>query len=130
MTTVITRFDPEDSGLAFPAFGEAYANFGLIGVALSGIVLGVAAELLHRRFASSQDLKTSLVAAVAAGVFLQLFSRGDFAPMLTTYIGILAAAGYIGRRRSAVLDPVTSRPAFDRRPAAYAEAVGPSSQPK
>jgi oligosaccharide repeat unit polymerase len=130
MTTVITRFDPENSGLAFPAFGEAYANFGFIGVALSGIVLGGVAELLHRRFANSQDLKASLVAAVAAGVFLQLFSRGDFAPMLTTYIGILAAAAYIGRRRSTVLDPVVSRPDFDRRLTAYTEAAGPSSQSK
>lgn len=106
ITTIITRFDPEDSGLAFPAFGEGYANFGFIGVALSGVLLGGAAELLHRRFASSQDLKTSVVAAVEAAVFLQLFSRGDFAPMLTTYVGILVAAGCIGRRRSAVLDPV------------------------
>jgi oligosaccharide repeat unit polymerase len=106
ITTIITRFDPENSGLAFPAFGEGYANFGFIGVALSGILLGGAAELLHRRFASSQDLKACVVAAVQAAVFLQLFSRGDFAPMFTTYIGILVAAEYIGRRRSAVLDPV------------------------
>ena len=105
ITVVITRFDPGNSGLYFPAFGEGYANFGLIGVALCGVVLGGAAEFLHRRFASSQDLKSSVVAAVQAGVFLQLFSRGDFAPMFTTYIGILVAAGYIGSRRSAVLAP-------------------------
>jgi oligosaccharide repeat unit polymerase len=106
ITTIVTRFDSENSGLAFPAFGEGYANFGFIGVALSGVLLGGAAELLHRRFSSSQDLKASVVAAVQAAVFLQLFSRGDFAPMFTTYIGILVAAGYIGRRRSTVLDPV------------------------
>jgi oligosaccharide repeat unit polymerase len=106
ISVVITRFDPDKSGLAFPAFGEGYANFGFIGVALCGVFLGGMAELLHRRFANSRDLKGSVVAAVHAGVFLQLFSRGDFAPMFTTYIGILVAAGYIGRRRSAVLAPV------------------------
>jgi hypothetical protein len=103
---VIAKFDPGNSGFAFPAFGEGYANFGFPGVALCGIILGAVAEILHRRFTSSQDLKNSVVAAVAAGVFLQLFSRGDFAPMITTYIGILIAAGYLGRRRSAVLAPV------------------------
>lgn len=106
ITVVITRFDPGNSGFAFPAFGEGYANFGFIGVALCGVVLGGVAELLHRRFANSQDLKSSVVAAVQAGVFLQLFSRGDLAPMFTTYIGLLVATGYIGRRRSAVLAPV------------------------
>lgn len=105
ITRVITRFDPGNSGFAFPAFGEGYANFGFMGVALCGVVLGGMAELLHRRFANSQDLKSAVVAAVAAGVFLQLFSRGDFAPIFTTYIGILAVAGYIGRRRSQVLAP-------------------------
>jgi oligosaccharide repeat unit polymerase len=105
ITTVITRFDPDNSGLAFPAFGEGYANFGFIGVALCGIFLGGAAELLHRRFVSSQDLKGLVVVTVQAAVFLQLFSRGDFAPMFTTYIGLLVAAAYIGRRRSAVLAP-------------------------
>jgi oligosaccharide repeat unit polymerase len=106
ITVVTTRFDPGSSGLYFPAFGEGYANFGFIGVALCGVALGAVAELLHRRFASSQDIKGSVVAAVQAGVFLQLFSRGDFAPMFITYIGFLVAAGYIGRRRSAVLAPV------------------------
>lgn len=110
ITVVMTRFDPDNSGFAFPAFGEGYANFGFIGVAVCGVLLGGVAELLHRRLASSQDLKGSVVAAVEAGVFLQLFSRGDFAPMLTTYVGILVVAGYIGRRRSAVLDPVIARP--------------------
>ena len=106
ITIVTTTFDPGNSGFYFPAFGEGYANFGFIGVALCGVILGGVAELLHRRFASSQNLKSSVAAAVQAGVFLQLFSRGDFAPMFTTYIGILFAAGYIGRRRSAVLAPV------------------------
>ena len=106
ISIVITRFDPGSSGFAFPAFGESYANFGFIGVALCGVLLGAVAEILQRRFASSQDLKRCLVVAVQAGVFLQLFSRGDFAPMFTTYIGLLLAAGYIGSRRSAVLTPV------------------------
>jgi oligosaccharide repeat unit polymerase len=105
ITAVTTRFDPGKSGLYFPAFGEGYANFGLAGVALCGLVLGGVAELLHRRFASSQDLKGSVVAAVQAGVFLQLFSRGDFAPMFTTYLGILVTVEYVGRRRSAILAP-------------------------
>jgi oligosaccharide repeat unit polymerase len=110
ISVVTTRFDPGESGFYFPAFGEGYANFGLIGVGLCGLVLGGVAELLHRRLATTQDLGGAVVAAVQAAVFLQLFSRGDFAPMLTTYLGFLAAAKYISRRRSAVLDPVTSSP--------------------
>jgi oligosaccharide repeat unit polymerase len=106
ITAVITRFDPGNSGFAFPAFGEGYANFGFTGVALCGVLLGGVSELLYRRFACSQDLKSSVVAAIQAGVFLQLFSRGDFAPMFATYIGVLIAGGYIGRRRSAVLAPM------------------------
>ncbi len=106
ITAVTTRFDPGKSGFYFPAFGEGYANFGFIGVAICGVLLGGVAELLDRRLASSQELKSSVVAAVQAAVFLQLFSRGDFAPMFTTYIGILIAVGYIGRRRSAILAPV------------------------
>jgi oligosaccharide repeat unit polymerase len=106
ITVVTTRFDPGNSGFYFPEFGEGYANFGFIGVALCGVILGGVAELLDHRFASSQNLKSSVVAAVQAGVFLQLFSRGNFAPMFTTYIGLLIAAGYIGRRQSEVLAPV------------------------
>ncbi len=109
ITVVTTTFDPARSGLYFPAFGEGYANFGLPGVALIGIILGGLAELLHRRYASSHDIKSSVVVAVEAGVLLQLFSRGSLAPMFTTYIGILVAAGYISRRRSAILAPVPIR---------------------
>jgi len=115
ITVVTTRFDPGKSGLYFPAFGEGYANFGYLGVALIGFFLGIVAELLHRRFVSSHDLKRCLAAAVQAGVFLQLFSRGDFAPMFTTYIGLLVAAGYIGRRRSAVLAPVDASGSWQSR---------------
>jgi hypothetical protein len=96
-------FDPDNSGFAFPEFGEGYANFGFLGVALCGVLLGGVAELLHHRLVTSHDFKGTVVAAVQAGVFLQLFSRGDFAPMFTTYIGILVAAQLTGRRRSAVL---------------------------
>jgi oligosaccharide repeat unit polymerase len=106
ITVVTTRFDPGNSGFYFPEFGEGYANFGFIGVALCGIILGGVAELLDHRLASSRNLKSSVVTAVQAGVFLQLFSRGNFAPMFITYIGILVAAGYIGRRQSEVLAPV------------------------
>jgi hypothetical protein len=79
----------------------------MIGLGLCGLVLGTVAELLHRRLASTQDLKKVVIASVQAAVFLQLFSRGDFAPMLTTYLGLLAAARYIGRRRSLILALVT-----------------------
>ena len=109
ITVVITRFDPDNSGFAFPAFGEAYANFGLAGVALCGLLLGALAESLHRRLAASRDPGRCVLVAVEAAVFLQLFSRGDFAPMFTTYIGLLAVAAYIARRRPA-LPPGASVP--------------------
>jgi oligosaccharide repeat unit polymerase len=100
VTVVTTRFDPLKSGLYFPAFGEGYANFGYPGVALCGLLLGAMAELLHRRLASSRNVKGTVLLAVEAGVLLQLFSRGNLAPMFTTYIGLLAAAACISRRRS------------------------------
>lgn len=106
ITVVITRFDPGNSGFAFPAFGEAYADFGLAGVAACGLLLGALAERLHRRFAVSRDPGTAVLVAVEAGVFLQLFSRGDFAPMFTAYIGLLAAAAWIARRRPAAVAPL------------------------
>jgi hypothetical protein len=103
ITVLTTTFDPTRSGLYFPAFGEGFANFGLPGVALCGIILGGLAEFMHRRYASARDVRDCVLVVVAAGVLLQLFSRGNLAPMLTTYLGILVAAAYIGRRGSRVL---------------------------
>jgi hypothetical protein len=105
ITTVTTVFDPGNSGLCFPAFGEGYANFGLGGVALCGLLLGTAAWMLDRRLAGTRDVRIVVMAAVETGVFLQLFSRGNFAPILTTYAGFLIAAWWVSRRRgrSAVL---------------------------
>lgn len=97
ITTVTTVFDPRNAGLAFPAFGEGYANFGLAGTALCGMLVGAVAWMLDRRLAGTRDVRTVVMAAVEGGVFLQLFSRGDFAPTLTTYAGFLIAAWWIGR---------------------------------
>lgn len=110
ITVLTDRFDPGGSGLYFPAFGEGYADFGYPGVIACGLLLGVVAEFLHRRFALARDLRACVMAAACAAVLLQLFSRGDFAPMFTTYTGLLAAAAYVSRRRSRVLAPVPSRP--------------------
>ena len=62
ITVVITRFDPENSGFAFPAFGEGYANFGFIGVAAlrspSGRSGGAFAPSFCK-FAGPQELRRS-----------------------------------------------------------------------
>jgi hypothetical protein len=107
ISVLISRFDPQNSGFAFPAFGEGYADFGYPGVVLCGLLLGAAAAALDRRFALSRDVRAGVMAAVWAAVVLQLFSRGVFAPMFTTYMGFLGAAAYVSRRRSRVLAPVT-----------------------
>jgi oligosaccharide repeat unit polymerase len=106
ISTVTTAFDPEDSGLAFPEFGEAYANFGLPGVIASSLMLGGLIELIYRRYAGAISLRSSVSAADCGALLLDLFTRGDMAPLLTTFIGLIAAAALICRRRSAVLAAV------------------------
>jgi hypothetical protein len=53
--------------------------------------------MLDRRLAGTRDVRIVVMAAVEAGVFLQLFSRGDLAPTLTTYAGFLIAAWWVSR---------------------------------
>jgi oligosaccharide repeat unit polymerase len=100
---VTTAIDPGNSGLAFPEFGEMYANFGLPGVIIGSLLLGALIELLSRRLARSTSLRESVLVAVCGAVLLDLFTRGAIAPMLTSFAGLLFAAVLVCRRRSPVL---------------------------
>lgn len=100
---VTATMDPHDSGLAFPEFGEMYANFGLPGVLIGSLLLGALIELLSRRFARSTSIRESVFIAVCGGVLLNVFSRGDIAPMLISFSGLLVATTMVCRRRSPVL---------------------------
>jgi oligosaccharide repeat unit polymerase len=105
---VITAIDPGNSGLAFPEFGEMYANFGLPGVMIGSFLLGTLIELLSRRFARSTSIRESVFTVTCAAVLLELFTRGAFAPMLTDFAGLLLATALVCRRCSPVL--VAARP--------------------
>ncbi len=96
-------FDPRDSGLAFPEFGEMYANFGLPGVLIGSLLLGALIELLSRRFARSTSIRESVFTAVCGAVLLNIFTRGDIAPMFISFSGLLVATALVCRRRSPVL---------------------------
>jgi oligosaccharide repeat unit polymerase len=109
ISTVMDVIDSTKSGLAFPEFGEMYANFGLPGVVVGSMLLGIAVELLAARFASSASIRESVFIAVASAVILELFTRGSLAPMLTTFLGLLLSVGVVCRRRSRVLAMVDAR---------------------
>jgi len=112
---VTKAIDPGNSGLAFPEFGEMYANFGLPGVIVGSLLLGALIELLSRRFARSTSIRESVFITVCGAVLLQVFTRGAVAPMLTTFAGLLTVTALTCRRRSPVLAetpaPVLSEPA-------------------
>jgi hypothetical protein len=103
MISVTKAIDPSDSGLAFPEFGEMYANFGMPGVLAGSLLLGALIELLAGRLAGSASIRESVFTAVCISVLLDLFTRGAIAPMLTSFAGLLVAAALVCRRRSAVL---------------------------
>jgi len=106
ISTVITVLDPGNSGLAFPEFGEMYANFGMPGVITGCLILGVLVELFTRRLARSESIQDAVFISVGDAVLLGIFIRGSVAPMLTTFLGLLIATALICRQRSQVLAPV------------------------
>jgi oligosaccharide repeat unit polymerase len=116
IANVTAAFDPGNSGLAFPEFGEMYANFGLPGVVVGSLLLGAIIELLSRRFARSISIRESVFTAVCGAVVLIIFVRGAIAPMLISFAGLLALTALICRRRSRVLaDPAPDPAGFPRR---------------
>jgi hypothetical protein len=100
---VTAAIDPGNSGLAFPEFGEMYANFGLPGVTIGSLMFGGLIELLSRRFARSASIREAVFAAVCGAVLLDVFTRGAIAPMLSSLAGLAAATFLVCRRRSRVL---------------------------
>jgi len=109
ISAVTDVIDSTKSGLAFPEFGEMYANFGLPGAVIGSVLLGIAVELLAERFARSTSTRESVFIAVAGAVILELFTRGALAPMLTTFLGLLLSVGVVCRRRSPVLAMADTR---------------------
>jgi oligosaccharide repeat unit polymerase len=119
---VTSAMDPSNSGLAFPEFGEMYANFGLSGVVAGSLLLGALIELLSRRFARSTSIRESVFTAVCAAVLLNVFTRGAVAPMVTGFAGLLVGTALICRRQSPVL-AVTST-------SVPSESLGPGKTPR
>jgi oligosaccharide repeat unit polymerase len=117
ISTLTTAVDPGNSGLAFPEFGEIYANFGLAGVMIGSLLLGSLIELISRRLARSTSIGESVFTAVCAAVLLGLFIRGDIAPLLISYAGLLAMTALVCRPRSPMLAeplPVPAAPLLRR----------------
>ena len=100
---VVEALDPGNSGIAFPEFGEMYANFGLPGLVIGSLLLGVLIELISRRFARSTSIRESVFIAVCGAILLDVFTRGDVAPMLVGFTGLLFATALVRSRRSPVL---------------------------
>jgi len=107
----LTRTFDNGAGLAIPEFGEMYVNFGLPGVIVGSLLLGVLIELLSIRFARSMSIRESVFIAVCSAVLLDIFTRGAVAPILTTFDPLLVATALVCRRRSPVL-AVTHTPAL------------------
>lgn len=103
ISTITDMMDSAKSGLAFPEFGEMYANFGMPGVIIGSALFGIVVELLARRFARSTSVRESVFVAVVGAVIFELFARGAIAPMLATFLGLLLVVGVVCRRRSPVL---------------------------
>lgn len=111
ISTVVQTFDPRDAGLAFPEFGEMYANFGLPGVVIGSLLLGLLVEWLWIRLARSPSLRESVLISVCFAVLLQLFVRGAIAPMLVSFGGLLIATLVVCMRGSRTLSsPPTPMP--------------------
>lgn len=107
IAALTATFDPYGSGLAFPEFGELYANFGHTGVTLGMIAFGWLLEVLWLRFSRTEDLKSSVALSVAMAVVLQLFTRGAAAPVLGGMLGLFVGTYAITRRRSRLLKDET-----------------------
>ena len=116
-------FDPRDAGLAFPEFGEMYANFGFPGVLIGSILVGVLVELLWLRLAATPSLRTAVLVSVVYAIIAQLFVRGAIAPMLVTFVGLIIATLVLCRRTSLTLAPAAGAPR-DHMPAARVPAMG------
>jgi hypothetical protein len=98
-------FDPLDNGVAFPEFGEMYANFGVLGVILGSILVGLLIEWFWVRLASTTDLRKAVLICVLYAVTAQVFFRGAFAPMLVTFLGLLLGTLFACRGSSEVFSP-------------------------
>jgi len=106
ISVVTGQMDPGNSGIAFPEFGEMYANFGLPGALIGSVLFGALTELLALRLAGSASLRESVLVAVGGSVLLDIFTRGAIAAMLTSFAGLLAVTALACRRRSALLEDV------------------------
>ncbi len=103
ISSVTKLFDPGNAGLAFPEYGEMYANFGLPGVIIGSILFGLLVEWLWIRFATSESLPEAVLLAVVFSILAELFVRGATAPMLVTFLGYFGATAFICRRGSRIL---------------------------
>jgi hypothetical protein len=110
-STVIRRFDPGNAGLAFPEFGEMYANFGLVGVLLGSVLFALLVEYLWIRLAVSASPREIILSSVGLAILVQLCLRGAVAPMLAVFAGLIVATLLMCRRGSRSLSVADTPPA-------------------
>jgi oligosaccharide repeat unit polymerase len=103
ISSTIQAYDPSNSGIAFPEFGEMYANFGFVGVILGSVLFGFVVELLWIRLADTSSLRVTVLASASFAILLEIFVRGAIAPMLVTFLGLLIATLVLCRRSSVTL---------------------------
>lgn len=117
-STLVRQFDPGVAGLAFPEFGEAYANFGMLGVALASFVVALLAEWLWGRLARASTATAAVGFSVCFSVLAQVFVRGAIAPMVTQNLILLVLAVPVTRWATGAGTGAGARPpARSQRPA-------------
>ena len=105
ITEVTNVFDPAHNGLAFPEFGEMYANFGFAGVIIGTFALGMLIQWLWLMLAETTSIRRTLVVSVTLAIIAQIYVRGSLAPMFVTFLGLLLATAYAARRGSPIFPP-------------------------
>lgn len=104
----LTQHVASSAGVAFPEYGEMYANFGPVGVLVGSVIFAAMIQLIWRWFANSNSHKSSILAAVLTATMLQLFTRGSLAVVVSTFGALILASIYLARPRSRVLETVPS----------------------
>ena len=120
---LMTRYQMWFSNLSCPLFGEAYINFGIVGVIIFGFVLGLLGKIMDFRLDTTNKLsyKDSLKVYICLFMFFML--RGDLMSSFAYLVGTLFAllvlpvfieslfrsllSGGLKGRESALLDKYT-----------------------
>lgn len=84
-------------GASFPEYGEMYANFGLVGVAIGCTLFGAGVQYLWVRFCRTQDVGAMLWLSAAIPIALLIFTRNYAAGIIAGQFGVLLGVWWSAR---------------------------------